>query len=64
VVPFIPRLTEEGRRGKYIGAGDFQAIIAGLPAYLHGFVRFAFEHGIRKGQLARTQRRFVDLGDR
>jgi integrase len=41
--------------------GDFQAILTGLSPYLHPFVSFAYEHGIRKGQLARTQRRFVDL---
>ena len=61
LIPFIPRLAESGRRGKYIGAGDFEAVLKGAPAFLGPFLRFACAHGTRKGQLARAQRRFVDL---
>jgi integrase len=60
-VPYIPRLTEQGARGRYIGEADARALRLNLPAYMRDFFAFALEHGIRKGQLARTQRRFVDL---
>jgi integrase len=61
VVPYIPRLEEQSPRGRYIAPADFAALVERLPAYLHPFADFAYRHGIRKGQLARTQRRFVDL---
>ena len=61
VVPYVPRLEENGTRGRYIPAGDAAKIAAVLPATLQPFFAFAYEHGTRKGQLARTLRRYVDL---
>jgi hypothetical protein len=59
--PFIPRLKEQSPRGRYITPTDTTAILAQLPAHLRDFFSFARLYGTRKGQLARTQRRFVDL---
>src|SRR5439155_25581894 len=42
---------------------DGTCILAcGLPAYLQDFFTVAYEYGTRKGQLARTLRRYVSLG--
>jgi integrase len=60
-VPFIPRLDEADHRGRRYTAADRTALLATLPAYVAVFFRVAVAVGIRKGQLARTLRRFVDL---
>jgi integrase len=49
------------RRARYVPAGDAVALLEELPSYAATFFEFALENGIRRGQLARTQRRFVDL---
>jgi integrase len=53
--------TRRRRRARYVPAGDAVALIEELPTYAAIFFEFALENGIRRGQLARTQRRFVDL---
>ena len=60
-VPYIPGLEEHSPRGRYIGDAATTAIGANLPDYLQPFFSFARLYGTRRGQLARTQRRFVDL---
>src|SRR5437764_1142406 len=60
-VPYIPRLEEHSPRGRYIPAADADALAAGLPDYFRPLFRFARLYGTRRGQLARTQRRFVNL---
>ena len=59
--PYIPRLKEHSPRGRYIPPADLARIREHLPEYLHDFLAFAYDDGIRKGQLARTLRRHVDL---
>jgi integrase len=61
LVPHVPRLNEPKRRGRYIRTTDLTAFATHLPAYVVPLVRFALLNGTRRGQLARTQRRFVDL---
>jgi len=61
LIPYIPRLKEHSPRGRYIAQAELATIGAHLPAYLQAFVAFAYDDGIRKGQLARTLRRYVDL---
>jgi integrase len=61
VVPYIPRLKDRSPRGRYITPADLARIQAHLPTHLRALVAFAYDDGIRKGQLARTRRRFVDL---
>ncbi len=61
LVPYVPRLEEHGVRGRYIPATEAAALQAALPVYLQSFFSFAYENGTRKGQLARTLRRYVDL---
>jgi integrase len=61
VVPYVPRLDEPSRRGRYLSAADAATLDDHLPPYLRLVFRFAYEHGTRKGQLTRTLRRFVDL---
>jgi integrase len=61
VVPYVERLREDSPRGRYIGPAEADAIGTHLPDYLQPFFRFARLYGTRRGQLARTQRRFVDL---
>jgi len=60
VVPYIPRLKEHSPRGRYLPPADAAAIGAHLPEYVRPFYSFAYDNGTRKGQLARTLRRFVD----
>jgi len=60
-VLYIPRLEEHSPRGRYIPPADLEAIRRALPPYVRDFVAFAYDDGIRKGQLARTLRRYVDL---
>lgn len=50
-----------GRRARYVPPGDAVLLLEHLPTYAATFFEFALENGIRRGQLARTQRRFVDL---
>ena len=50
-----------GRRARYVPPGDAVLLLEHLPTYAAAFFEFALENGIRRGQLARTQRRFVDL---
>jgi integrase len=61
VVPYIPRLDEPSRRGRYLSATDAATLDAELPPYLSIVFAFAYQHGTRRGQLTRTLRRFVDL---
>ena len=61
VVPYVPTLEEHSPRGRYITPGDAATIQAHLPEYARPFFAFAYDHGTRKGQLARTLRRYVDL---
>jgi hypothetical protein len=61
VVPYIERLDEQSPRGRYISPADRDALAVHLPGYVRDFLAFAYDDGIRKGQLARTLRRFVDL---
>jgi integrase len=61
LVPHVPRLKEPKNRGRYIRPADLTAFAKHLPAYVLPLVRFAYLNGTRRGQLARTQRRFVDL---
>jgi integrase len=60
-VPYIPRLKERSPRGLYIPPADLSRLLEHLPEYLHAFVGFAYDDGTRKGQLARTLRRYVDV---
>jgi integrase len=61
VVPYIPRLEEHSPRGRYIPPADAGTLLGHLPVYVRDFFAVAYDYGIRKGQLARTQRRYVDL---
>jgi integrase len=61
VVPYIPRLDEPARRARYLSTTDAALLDEQLPPYLQSFFGFAYEYGTRKGQLARTLRRFVEL---
>jgi integrase len=61
VVPYIPRLDEPAKRGRRYTAQDRAALLATLPAYLQPLFGVAVAVGIRRGQLTRTLRRFVDL---
>src|SRR5262249_2296899 len=60
-VPHVPRLAEHSPRGLYIGPAEAEVIRRHLPEYVRGVFAFAYGYGTRKGQLARTLRRFVDL---
>jgi hypothetical protein len=61
LVPHIPRLDEPSRRGRHLGVTDTATLDEQLPPYLKPFFSFAYLNGTRKGQLARTLRRFVEL---
>jgi integrase len=58
---YVPRLEEHAARGVYIGEKDAATIAKHLPDYAREPFDFALLYGIRKGQLARTLRRFVDV---
>ena len=60
-VPFIPRLDEADHRGRRYTAADRAALLGTLPAYLKPLFGVAVAVGVRRGQLGRTLRRFVDL---
>jgi integrase len=62
-VPYFAMRDERRRRrrNRYVPPGDAVVLIEHLPTYAATFFEFALENGIRRGQLARTLRRFVDL---
>jgi integrase len=60
-VPYIPRLKAQSPRGQRITSSEADAIVERLPLYLRDPFRFAIATGIRRGQLSRTLRRYVDL---
>jgi integrase len=60
-VPYIPRLKATSPRGQRITAAEADAIRAALPPYLRDPFDFALSSGVRRGQLSRTLRRYVDL---
>jgi integrase len=60
-VPFIQRLPEQSEPGRYITAKDADAIRKHLPEYAAAVFSLALLLGIRKGQLTRTLRPYVDL---
>jgi integrase len=61
VRPCLPRLDEVGHRGREITPSDAVLLLEHLPGYVADFFQFALDHGIRKGQLARTRHQWVDL---
>jgi len=60
-VPYIERLPEHSTPGRYITTKDADAIRTHLPAAVVPVFSLALLLGIRKGQLTRTLRRFVDV---
>jgi hypothetical protein len=60
VVPYVPRLVETGQRGRYLRPTDAAVLRAELPGYVVELLDFALAYGVRKGQLARTLRAWVD----
>jgi len=58
---YVPKLEEHAARGVYIGEAAAEKIAANLPPYAVDPFTFALLNGTRKGQLAATERRFVDL---
>src|SRR5439155_19677480 len=58
---YVPRLEENAARAVYIGEKDAEKITKHLPEYARDPFHFSLLYGIRKGQLAATERRFVDL---
>jgi integrase len=62
-VPYFAMRDETRRRTRrrYVPPADAILLLEHLPSYAAIFVEFALENGIRRGQLARTLRRFVDL---
>jgi integrase len=61
-VPYIPRLREEKRRGRYITDDAAKRLREALPGYAAEVFGLALVLPNRRGQLSRTLRRFVDLG--
>ena len=57
----MPRLEEHAARGVDIGEAAAEKIVKRLPPYAVDPFRFSLRYGIRKGQLAATERRHVDL---
>ncbi len=55
------RLEERSPRGQRITASDADALHAQLPAYLRDPFTFTLATGVRRGQLSRTLRSYVDL---
>jgi integrase len=62
-VPYIAMRDETRPRSRrrYVPPADVILLLEHLPSYAATFFEFALENGTRRGQLARTQRRFVDL---
>jgi integrase len=58
---YVPKLEEHATRGVYIGEKDAAKIMEHLPVYARDPFAFSLLYGIRKGQLTRTARRYVDL---
>jgi integrase len=51
-VPYIPMLKESNTRKGFFEHGEFQALRKRLPAYLQGFVTFAYRTGWRKDEIS------------
>jgi len=61
-VPHIPRLDPGvTQRGQYLPPGETVLLAEHLPTYVVELLTFAREYGIRRGQLSKTRRRYVDL---
>ena len=58
---YVPRLEEHAARAVYISEREAEKIAKHLPEYARDPFRFSLLYGIRKGQLAATERRFVNL---
>jgi integrase len=58
--PFVPRIKAKSRRGLYIKGGDHALLTEYLPDYVVRLLDFARLYGIRRGQLSRTVRTWVD----
>jgi integrase len=60
-VPFIPMLKENNIRKGFFEHGEFLALRDALPAYLKGFITFAYKTGWRKSEIANLTWKQVDL---
>jgi hypothetical protein len=61
-VPYLPRLDRgKTRRGQYLPPREIVLLLEQLPTYVVELFDFAREYGIRRGQLSRTERRWIDL---
>jgi integrase len=60
-VPFLPKLDEEPKPGRYIGVDEAAKIMEYLPDYARDPFAFSIRYGTRKAQLCNTLRRHVDL---
>jgi integrase len=61
-VPYVGRLDESASpRGRYLPAPDARRLEAELAAWVRPVFAVGYDLGIRKGQLARTRREYVDL---
>jgi integrase len=58
--PMMQMLVENNARQGFIEPGDFDAVVAHLPAYLKDFTRFAYSSGWRRGELKRLEWSAVD----
>jgi integrase len=62
VVPLVGRLDEsKSRRGRYLAIPDAERLTAALAPWLRPLFVVGYDLGIRKGQLCRTRREYVDL---
>jgi hypothetical protein len=61
-IPYFAMRDERrrGRRARYVPPADAILLLEHLPTYVARFFDFALENGIRRGQLARTRRQYVD----
>jgi len=62
-VIFVPMFTgkdAKGQRGKYISGADHALLAEHLPDYVVLLLDFARLYGVRRGQLSRTRRAWVD----
>jgi integrase len=61
-VPYVGRLDEStSPRGRYLPAPDARRLEVELAAWVRPVFAVGYDLGIRKGQLARTRREYVDL---
>jgi integrase len=60
-VPYIPMLKENNTRKGFFEHGDFLAFRDALPAYLKGFVTFAYKTGWRVSEICGLTGGHVDL---